>query len=95
MVSATGFDLNGNIDIYGVIFANDADFNDGGTGTANIHGAVVSCGDYDNNGNGTLEYDTTVMEAIRRQTGAFVRVPGSWTDRCTASTASPPVITCN
>ncbi|MDD2846371.1 MAG: hypothetical protein PHT57_15630, partial [Rhodoferax sp.] len=95
MVSASGFDINGNIHIYGMIFANKADFFDGGTGTADIHGALVTCGDYKNNGSGTLEYNSDVLKNVRRSTGVLVRVPGSWTDRCTASTAHPPVMTCN
>ena len=95
LVSAAGFDLNGNIDIYGMIFANNANVNDLGTGTADIHGALVTCAGYNNNGNGTLKYDADVLKGVRRSTGSLVRVPGSWTDRCTASTAHPAVITCN
>lgn len=95
LVSAAGFDINGNIDIYGMIFANKANFNDGGTGTADIHGALVTCADYRNNGNGTLEYDADILKNVRRSTGVFVRVPGSWTDRCTANPASTPAIICN
>lgn len=95
LVSAAGFNVNGNIDIYGVIFSNSANVNDLGTGRADIHGAIVTCGDYQNNGNGTLMYDPKVLKGTRRSTGSLVRVPGSWTDRCTASTAHPPVITCS
>lgn len=95
LVSAAGFEVNGNIDIYGMIFSNSANVNDVGTGTADIHGAMVTCAGYKNNGNGTLEYDANVLKGVRRSTGSLVRVPGSWTDRCTASTSSPPVITCN
>lgn len=95
LVSGAGFNINGNIDIYGMIFANSANVNDFGTGTADIHGALVTCAGYNNNGNGTLEYDTTVLKGVRRATGSLVRVPGSWTDRCTASTANPPDINCS
>ena len=95
LVSDAGFDINGTIDIYGMIFANKANFTDGGTGTANIHGALVTCADYKNNGSGTLEYDADVLKNARRSTGVLVRVPGSWTDRCTADTSNPPVLTCN
>jgi hypothetical protein len=95
IVSDAGFDINGNIDIYGMIFSNSSNVNDVGTGTANIHGAMVTCGAYSNNGNGSLIYDPTVLMGTRRATGLLVRVPGSWTDRCTLNTASPPVLTCN
>jgi hypothetical protein len=95
IVSGGDFNVNGNIDIYGMVFSNSANVNAVGTGTADIHGALVTCAGYDNNGNGTLEYDADVLKGVRRSTGSMVRVPGSWTDRCTASTAHPPVITCN
>ncbi|MCB8745435.1 pilus assembly PilX N-terminal domain-containing protein [Rhodoferax sp. U2-2l] len=95
IVSAEGFDINGNIDIYGMIFSNSSNVNDVGTGTADIHGAMVTCAGYNNNGNGSLIYDPTVLNGVRRATGTFVRVPGSWTDRCTLSTAAEPVLTCN
>lgn len=95
IVSAAGFNINGNIDVYGMIFANDSNVNDLGTGTANIHGAMVTCAAYSNNGNGTLTYDATALDGVRRSTGSMVRVPGSWTDRCTLSTATPPVMSCN
>lgn len=95
IVSGGVFNVNGNIDIYGMVFSNSANVNNVGTGSATLHGALVTCAGYESTGNGTLQYDTGVMEAVRRQTGAFVRVPGSWTDRCKASNASPPVITCS
>jgi Tfp pilus assembly protein PilX len=95
MVSAAGFDINGNIDIYGMVFSNSANINDLGTGSATVHGAMVACGNYQNNGNGTLQYDPDVLNAVRRATGAVVRVPGSWTDRCRISNTHPPVISCN
>lgn len=94
LVSAAGFDVTGNIDIYGMIFSNSANVNDVGTGTADIHGALVTCGAYQNNGNGTMEYDADVLKGVRRSTGSLVRVPGSWTDRCVASTSTPPLISC-
>jgi len=94
LVSATGFKVNGSINIYGMVFSNDASFENTGTGSADIHGALVSCRDYSSNGNGTLKYDPDALKTVRRSTGSLVRVPGSWTDRCTADSASPPVIVC-
>jgi len=95
IVSGGDVEINGNIDVYGVVFANNATVNGTGSGNMTLHGALVTCGNFNANGNGTLDYDPAVLESIRRATGAFVRVPGSWTDRCTASTANPPVITCS
>lgn len=95
IVTDAEFNVNGNIDIYGMVFSNSANINAVGTGTANIHGALVTCTEFNNSGNGTLEYNPIVLKSVRRSTGSLVRVPGSWTDRCTASIATPPVITCN
>lgn len=90
LVSTSSFDVNGNIDIYGMIFSNNSNINAVGTGTANIHGAMVTCADYSNKGNGTLEYDAEVLKGVRRSTGVLVRVPGSWTDKCTIDSATFP-----
>jgi len=92
LVSASGFDVNGNINIFGMIFSNSSNINDVGTGTANIRGAMVTCAGYNNNGNGTLEYDADVLKGVRRSTGVLVRVPGSWTDKCTIDSATFPAI---
>lgn len=95
MVTSAKFDVNGSIDIYGMVFSNSAVLNNLGTGASTIHGAMITCAGYASNGNGTLEYDADVLKGVRRSTGILVRVPGSWTDRCTASTAHPPDIICN
>lgn len=80
IVSPSSIDFNGNIDIYGMVFSNSQNSNQLGFGTANIHGASVSCAAYESNGNGTIEYDAGVLQGLRRSTGIFVRVPGSWID---------------
>ena len=95
IVTPEGFDVNGNINIYGMVFSNSSNLNNLGTGNSNISGALITCAGFASNGNGTLKYDADVLKGVRRSTGSLVRVPGSWTDRCTASTANPPVITCN
>ena len=95
LVSAAGFNVNGTSTIYGVVFSNDANLNDLGTGSSTIRGALVSCAGFQSNGNGTIIYDAGVLNGVRRSTGSMVRVPGSWTDRCSASSANPPVISCN
>jgi hypothetical protein len=80
LVTASGLDINGTWDIYGLVFSNSADFNDLGTGSASIHGAQISCAAYKNNGNGTTAYDADALRNARRYTGVMVRVPGSWRD---------------
>jgi hypothetical protein len=80
MVSGDGFNINGNINIYGLVYSNTADFNDVGFGTANVYGAAITCGQYNNNASGLLKYDADVLRGSSVDSGVFVRVPGSWKD---------------
>jgi Tfp pilus assembly protein PilX len=80
LVTPNALKINGNWDVYGLIFSNNADWNDLGTGTAHINGAQVSCAEYRNNGNGTVAYDADALQNLRRASGVYVRVPGSWRD---------------
>lgn len=72
--------INGTWDIYGLIFSNDSNWNDLGTGSANIHGAQISCAGYKSNGNGTLTYDADVLKNLQQNTAVMAPVPGSWRD---------------
>ena len=80
LVTPHAVDLNGGNVFYGLIFSNDAQTNDLGTGNAQIYGAQVSCRGYRNNGDGTLTYDPDTLKNARRLTSLMVRVPGSWRD---------------
>lgn len=80
IVSPNGVNINGNISLYGLIFSNDANVNDLGTGTANVYGAMVTCNAYQNNGNGTLSYDPNALGGTGLRPGVMARVPGSWRD---------------
>lgn len=89
IVTSNAINVNGNVAIFGLIFSNDANWNDLGTGSATIHGAQVSCAAYNNNGNGTLQYDPLALSNVRRMTGILVRVPGSWRDFKTSTDTLP------
>lgn len=80
LVTPQTLNINGNITINGFIFSNSANVNDLGTGSANIEGAMVTCGAYDNNGNGTLSYSEDILGNLTRNTSLAVKVPGSWRD---------------
>jgi hypothetical protein len=80
IVSPGDININGNITIHGLLFANSANVNDLGTGTADIFGAMVTCAAYNNNGNGTLTYDSNALGGQNWRPGPVVRVPGSWRD---------------
>lgn len=89
LVTPGALTIDGNWDIYGMIFSNSADYNNLGTGAANITGALVSCAAYNNNGNGTLAYSSDVLTNLRRSTALAVRVPGSWRDFTLSTDAKP------
>lgn len=79
IASSSDMTFNGTIDIYGVVFSDSADWNDLGTGTSRIYGAVISRVNYRNNGDGRIEYDIDALSNVRAQ-GRLVRVPGTWRD---------------
>lgn len=80
LVSPAAININGNITINGLIFSNDSNFNDLGTGTADINGAIITCAAYNNNGNGLLNYDSSNLGNTGLGPGNMIRVPGSWKD---------------
>lgn len=84
LVTPGAININGNITINGLLFSNSANFNDLGTGTANINGAIISCAAYSNNGSGTLSYNSAALGGGGLRPGVMVRVPGSWRDQATA-----------
>jgi hypothetical protein len=83
LVSPGDININGNITINGLVFSNSSNFNDLGTGTANINGAIISCAAYNNNGSGTLSYNSAALGGSGLRPGLMVRVPGSWRDQAT------------
>ncbi len=72
--------INGNITINGLLFSNSAAFDDLGTGTADVNGALITCAGYQNNGNGTVRYTSANIGGPALGLGTMVRVPGSWRD---------------
>lgn len=80
IVSPGDIDINGNIEIHGLIFSNSANFNDLGTGTADIYGAIITCAAQRSNGNGTISYDSNALGGPGLRPGVMARVPGSWRD---------------
>ncbi len=80
LVSPAAININGDITINGLLFSNSANFNDLGAGNADINGAIISCNTYNNNGNGTLRYDSSNLGGSGLGLGTLVRVPGSWRD---------------
>ncbi len=80
LVTPGEFNIGGSITIHGVLFSNRARVNASSAGSANIHGAVITCTDYQNHGDGTLSYSELVLARLRRSASHMVKVPGSWRD---------------
>jgi len=78
IVTPNAITINGGITIYGLVFSNSSDWNDLGTGSANIHGAEVTCNNVSINGNGTVTYDPDALKNLGKINADLVRVPGSW-----------------
>ena len=80
IVTPGSFKINGNIGINGVIYSNNASVDNFGTGNATINGGIITCNNYNSNGNGTVAYSDLVIATLQRTTGVLVKVPGSWRD---------------
>jgi hypothetical protein len=80
IVTPGGIRFNGASAIYGLVFSNEAVNSNIGTGNSDIYGAMITCENYQSNGNGTVIYDPNALNSTRRDTAIFVRVPGSWRD---------------
>lgn len=79
-VSTGKADFNGNVTVYGQVFANATALNDLGSGNPTINGAVIACRAMTGSGNGTINYDANALGGTGLKPGAMVRVPGSWRD---------------
>jgi len=77
LVASGAVRLTGPVVIHGLIYGADIRW-DGSPGA--LHGAAISEGDYRGNGTPDLAYDAAVLDSLKRRTGSFARVPGSWRD---------------
>lgn len=80
IVAAGDIRIVGDLKIFGLVFANNAMFNESGAGTADVEGAVIACRTYTNNGSGTLRFNLEALGGVGWRPGPLVRVPGSWLD---------------
>jgi hypothetical protein len=70
--------LNGNAQIFGLLFVNRADVDFQGTGSMNIQGGLMSCEDLTATGNGAITYDYNIINTARKTAGTYAKIPGSW-----------------
>ncbi|MBI3157083.1 MAG: pilus assembly PilX N-terminal domain-containing protein [Burkholderiales bacterium] len=80
LVTENNLKITGTWEITGLIFSNNSEWDNLGTGSSKLNGAQLSCANYKNNGNGTITYDPDALRNARRMSATLVRVPGSWRD---------------
>jgi hypothetical protein len=80
LVSPASIRIDGALTIHGLIFSNSPQAGDLSTGSTDIHGALMACGDHDDSGSGTLRYTPSTLTGSGLVSGVMVRVPGSWRD---------------
>jgi hypothetical protein len=72
--------LGAGVTIHGLVYATRLVWNDAPAGTAAVHGAAISEGDYQGSGAPDFMYDSALLASLKTSTGSFARVPGSWRD---------------
>jgi len=79
LVGPGSIQLNGTATVYGLIFANDATYDDV-NGSFQLNGALLACNRFSGSGNAKISYDANALTNLQRSTAVLVRVPGSWRD---------------
>ncbi len=80
IASSSNITFTGNYTVYGIIYGDSLVLNYNGTGTADIIGQVVVRGNVYMNGNGSIIFNDSVLQAYTGGSVEFIRVPGSWRD---------------
>lgn len=73
--------LSGPVQIHGMVYARSLRWDDVSEAEGGLlHGAVLLSEAYAGNGAPDMVYDAALMAKLKRQSGSWVRVPGSWRD---------------
>ncbi|MEO8280602.1 MAG: hypothetical protein ABI564_12980 [Ideonella sp.] len=73
--------LRGSVQIHGLVFARRMQWDAASADTgALLHGAAVLSQSYSGDGSPDLVFDPVLMLKLKRQSGSWLRVPGSWRD---------------
>lgn len=80
LVTTGALKFNGGADIYGLIYGDQATWDQVGAGNGSINGAMIVRGNYCANANAQYNYNPTALENLNADSGSFIRVPGSWKD---------------
>ena len=79
-VTSNGLKFNGGANIWGLVYGDQATWDQVGLGNGSINGALVVRGNYCANANADYKYNADALKTVRGSTGTLVRVPGSWKD---------------
>lgn len=79
-VTTSSLKFNGGANIWGLVYGDEATWDQVGLGNGSINGALVVRGNYCANANADYNYNADALKSIRGTTGTLVRVPGSWKD---------------
>jgi Tfp pilus assembly protein PilX len=72
--------LNGDMQIHGLLHASRVEWNDNGAGAGRVTGAVTSASDYSGSGAPDLIFNAATLQLLKTNSGSFARVAGSWKD---------------
>ena len=70
--------MHGAVELHGAVLAGDVVWN--GSGAAALHGALISQAGYAGDAAPRVNRDPVTLARLSRETGSFVRLPGSWRD---------------
>lgn len=79
-VSTAALKFSGGANIYGLVYGDQATWDEVGLGNGTLNGALIVRGDYCANANATYNYSGDILKNTRGFTGTLARVPGSWKD---------------
>jgi len=81
MIVVTGnIQVNGTVDITGLMYSQAATWDNSGGGNATICGAAIAEGNFTGQGTPNPTYCPNVFEILKNSAGTFGKVPGSWRD---------------
>ena len=79
-VTTGALTFHGGANIYGLVYGDQATWDELGLGNGTLNGSLIVRGSYCANANATYNYSASALKTVRGTTGSMDRVPGSWKD---------------
>jgi hypothetical protein len=79
-VTTGALTFQGGANIYGLVYGDQATWDQLGLGNGTLYGSLIVRGSYCANANATYNYSASALKTVRGTTGSMERVPGSWKD---------------